>query len=261
MTLNANTTVRELALEMPQATRIFERLKIDYCCGGARPLGAACADVGLDVTTVIQQLAEAGALAPGDAQTDFQTASLTELIEHIIAKHHVYTKEEMTRLTALMAKVCAAHGARHPELLRASDLFQQLCADLQPHMFKEEMVLFPYIIGLEGAAQRGGGVMRPPFGTVNNPVRMMMSEHDTAGALLRELRAVSDDYRVPEDACLSYRTLYEALAVFEQDLHQHIHLENNLLFPRAVELEHKLGGQDGVSVAPCGGHGHPCAHA
>jgi regulator of cell morphogenesis and NO signaling len=242
MTLNANTTVRELALALPQATRIFERLKIDYCCGGARPLGAACAAAGLDVATVMQQLAEVGTTTQHDAQTDFQTASLTELIEHIVSKHHVYTKEEMKRLTALLAKVSAAHGARHPELLHASELFQQLCADLQPHMFKEEIVLFPYIKGLEEAAERGGGLMRPPFGTVNNPVRMMMYEHDTAGALLRELRAATSDYRMPEDACLSYRTLYEALTDFEQDLHQHIHLENNILFPSAVALENRLVG-------------------
>jgi regulator of cell morphogenesis and NO signaling len=109
-------------------------------------------------------------------------------------------------------------------------------------MFKEEMMLFPYIKSLAAAAQRGVVPQRPPFGTVNNPVRMMMLEHDTAGAILRELRAVSQDYRVPEDACLSYRTLYEALTVFEQDLHQHIHLENNILFPRAVELERRLAG-------------------
>jgi regulator of cell morphogenesis and NO signaling len=242
MTLNTDTTVRELALEMPQATRVFERLKIDYCCGGARPLGVACADAGLDVNTVMQQLAEAGAVTQSDAQTTIQTESLTELIAHIIAKHHVYTKEEMVRLTALLAKVCAAHGEPHPELLRVSELFQHLCADLQPHMLKEEMVLFPYIKGLEEAARRGGEFMRPPFGTINNPVRMMMYEHDAAGALLRELRALSNDYLVPEDACLSYRTLYEALTALEQDLHQHIHLENNVLFPRAVELENKLAG-------------------
>ena len=241
MTLNANTTVRELALEMPAATRVFERLKIDYCCGGSQTLDAACADAGLDIAAVMQQLKAADESACGGSP-ESQFATLTELIEHILAKHHVYTKEEMARLTALLAKVCAAHGARHPEVLRASELFRQLCADLQPHIFKEEMVLFPYIRGLEQAARRGAAPMRPPFGTINNPVRMMMFEHDTAGALLRELRAATSDYRVPEDACLSYRTLYQALEAFEQDLHQHIHLENNLLFPRAVELENTVSG-------------------
>ncbi len=241
MTLNANTTVRELALAMPQATRVFERLRIDYCCGGLKSLDAACAAAGLDVAGVLAQLDAANAAAQrADAPREF--ATLAELIDYILAKHHVYTKEEMQRLTVLLAKVVMAHGARHPELARVGELFRQLCADLQPHMFKEEIVLFPYVKALEAAAARGGAPMRPPFGTVNNPVRMMMYEHETAGALLRALREAADDYRLPEDACTSYRTLYGALADFEQDLHQHIHLENNLLFPRAVELESKLAG-------------------
>jgi regulator of cell morphogenesis and NO signaling len=237
MTLNANTTVRELALELPQATRIFERLKIDYCCGGARPLSAACAAAGVEVETVLKQLAEANVDAPQGAPAELQFTSLTEMTEHILERHHVYTKREMARLTTLLAQVLAAHGARHPELARVNALWQHLCADLQPHMFKEEMVLFPYIQSLERAAQAGGTFPRPPFGTVANPVRMMISEHDTAGELLRDLRAATQDYRVPADACLSFQTLYHALEAFEQDLHQHIHLENNLLFPRALQLE------------------------
>src|SRR5205085_166404 len=239
MTLNADTTVRELTLEMPQATRVFERLKIDYCCGGARPLSAACADAGLDVETVLRQLAETQACMPQDAQNDLQSSSLTELLGHILTRHHVYTKTEMARLTTLSAKVLAAHGERHPELLQVNALWQRLCADLQPHMFKEEIVLFPYIEGLEQAVQTGGTCARPPFGTVGNPVRIMRYEHDTAGALLRDLRAVTRDYCVPADACLSFKTLYEAFEAFEQDLHQHIHLENNLLFPRALAIEER----------------------
>src|ERR1041384_4188841 len=237
MMLNANTTVRELALEMPQATRVFERLKIDDCCGGSRPLSAACAAAGVEVEAVLKQLAEANVDAPQGAPAELQFTSLTEMTEHILKRHHVYTKTEMARLTTLMAKVLMAHGERHPELARASALWQHLCADLQPHMFKEEMVLFPYIQSLEQTMQTGGTPARPPFGTVANPVRMMISEHDTAGELLRDLRAATQDYRVPADACLSFQTLYQALEAFEQDLHQHIHLENNLLFPRALKLE------------------------
>ncbi|HYX42630.1 MAG TPA: iron-sulfur cluster repair di-iron protein [Pyrinomonadaceae bacterium] len=237
MTLNANTTVRELALTRPEATRIFERLQIDYCCGGHRTLDTACADAGLEIATVMQQLAAVETNRQGAARTVDQFATLTELIEHITTKHHTYTKTEMERLTALLTKVCAAHSARHLELLQASAIFQHLCADLQPHMLKEELVLFPYITRLEAAVARGDAPLRPPFGTVNNPVRMMMYEHDTAGALLRKLRATTNNYAAPADACLSYQTLYGALADFAQDLHQHIHLENNLLFPRAIELE------------------------
>ena len=238
MTHNTTTTVRELAVCEPTATRVFEKLKIDYCCGGGKTLDAACAVAGVRTEDVWQLLEEArqSQAVSGNA-IDFQTASLTELVGYILNKHHVFTKEEMARLDALTEKVCSVHGQNHPELLRVKSLFQSLCADLKPHMFKEEQVLFPYIIRLEEAVKSNRPLMPPPFGTVQNPVRMMMFEHDTAGELLRELREATSNYTTPEDACISYRTLYEALAAFEQDLHQHIHLENNILFPRAVEME------------------------
>jgi regulator of cell morphogenesis and NO signaling len=238
MTLDTSTTVRELAVREPVATRIFEKLKIDYCCGGGKTLEAACAVAGVRAEDVLQLLAEARqSQAASDEQMDFRTSSLTELVGHILDKHHVFTKEEMERLDALTEKVCSAHGQNHPELLRVRTLFQTLCEDLKPHMFKEEQVLFPYVIRLEAAASRKQTMMPPPFGTVRNPVRMMMFEHDTAGELLRELREATSNYAVPQDACISYRTLYQALEAFEQDLHQHIHLENNILFPSAVEME------------------------
>jgi regulator of cell morphogenesis and NO signaling len=159
---------------------------------------------------------------------------LAEIIRHTLDTHHVYTREEMERITSLLAKVASKHGENHPELFDLGALFRSLCEDPAPHLLKEEQVLSPYILRLEAAALSG----RPaPFGSVDNPVRRMMSEHDTAGDLLRELRAAARDFRLPADACVSFRALYEALESFEQDLHQHIHLENNLLFPRAVELE------------------------
>jgi regulator of cell morphogenesis and NO signaling len=242
MTFNeSTTTVRELAVCEPGATRIFEKLKIDYCCGGNKTLEDACTAAGVQTEDVWQLLEKARqSQAMSGEATDFQTASLAELIKHILDKHHVFTKEEMTRLDALVDKVCSVHGQNHPELLRVKTLFQSLCEDLKPHMFKEEQVLFPYIIRLEEAVSRKQTPMHPPFGTVRNPVRMMMLEHDTAGDLLRELREVSSGYRAPADACISYRTLYQALEALEQDLHQHIHLENNILFPRAVEMENAV---------------------
>ena len=238
MTLNTSTTVRELAVTEPGATRVFEKLKIDYCCGGGKTLAEACEVVGLKTEDVWQLLAEAGkAQATSDEPLDFQTASLTGLVGYILEKHHVFTKEEMERLSELLEKVCSVHGQNHPELLHVKSLFQRLCDDLNPHMFKEEQVLFPYIIRLEEAASRQQVPLRPPFVTVRNPVRMMMLEHDTVGELLRELREATSNYVTPQDACISYKTLYQALEVFEQDLHQHIHVENNILFPRAVEME------------------------
>jgi regulator of cell morphogenesis and NO signaling len=239
MTISSTMKVRDVVLELPQATRVFEKLNIDYCCGGDTPLGEACATAGVEVANLERMLAEAGR-APENGSLDFAKATLTELIGHILDKHHVYTKDEMARLEPLIDKVIAAHGENHPELRSLGELFQQLCEDLKPHMFKEEQILFPYILEMERASLQHGPAPFAPFGTVNNPVRMMMMEHETVGDLLRELRAVSSNYAVPADGCISYQTLYQALEAFESDLHQHIHLENNILFPRAIELEGSL---------------------
>lgn len=236
--INSETTVREVALELPQSTRVFETLKIDYCCGGNQPLAQACATAGVDVDNVMEMLAD---MTESTSQVlDFQKFSLTELIAYILNTHHVFTKSEMDRLQLLADKVLAAHGGNHPELVHLDELLTRLCADLKPHMFKEEQILFPYILAMVEAAGHKRAVPFAPFGTVNNPIRMMMREHDTAGEILRELRAVTFDYRVPTDACVSYQTLYQRLEDFEKDLHQHIHLENNILFPRALALETAL---------------------
>jgi regulator of cell morphogenesis and NO signaling len=240
MNLDLNKTVREVVVEMPQATRVFEKLQIDYCCGGHTRVAEACAGAGVELTQLEQMLQEAPAPSTANELIDFQHSPLTKLIDHILNKHHGFTKAEISRLDTLLARVVAAHADRHPELLRVQKLFLQLCADLTPHMFREEVVLFPYIVELENAQTQNRPTPFAPFGTVNNPVRMMMMEHDTAGDVLRELRKITGAYSVPSDACISYRTLYQALAEFELDLHQHIHLENNILFPRAVEMEEAL---------------------
>ena len=239
--INSETTVREVALQVPASTRVFERLKIDYCCGGNQPLAQACASAGVDVDTVMEMLTEVTESKPEDTP-DLHNITLPRLINHILDTHHVFTKSEIDRLEALTAKVISAHGENHPELIRLGELFNQLCDDLKPHMFKEEQILFPYVLAMTSAADRSQRAPFAPFGTVNNPVRMMMTEHDTAGQILRELRALTSDYKVPPDACISYQTLYEALENFEKDLHQHIHLENNVLFPKAIDLENALNG-------------------
>lgn len=143
----------------------------------------------------------------------------------------------MARLDPLFGKVVSVHGQNHPELLRANELFRSLSADLMTHLFKEEQILFPHIRNLDRAAVPKLPAPFAPFETVNNPVRMMMKEHDVAGGFLRELRKVTNDYALPSDVCISFQTFYQALEGLEADLHQHIHLENNILFPRAIELE------------------------
>ena len=168
---------------------------------------------------------------------DWNAAPLSDLVAYIVTKHHGFTRDELTRLSDLLVKVCSVHGESHPELRRLHTIFQELKHELTSHMFKEEQLLFPYIENLETAVGRGEPAPTAVFGTVRNPVRMMMQEHDDAGQALRGLREVSSNYQVPADGCISFRTLYQALEEFEKDLHQHIHLENNILFPRAAELE------------------------
>lgn len=239
--INPETTVKEVATNLPESTRLFEKLKIDYCCGGNKPLGEACVSAGVDVDNVMEMLAQVTQHNPEDE--DFLNLLLPQLITHIIDTHHVFTKSEMDRLQLLADKVLAAHGGNHPELVQLVELLTRLCADLKPHMFKEEQILFPYIVALSAAAGRQQSAPYAPFGTVNNPIRMMMREHDTAGEILRELRMLTSDYTVPADACISYQTLYQALENFEKDLHQHIHLENNILFPKALNVENRLSNQ------------------
>ena len=146
----------------------------------------------------------------------------------------------MVRLDSLTEKVIWAHGENHPELNEIGLLFRQMCADLAPHMFKEEQILFPYILALVAADTGNKPAPLAPFGTINNPVQMMSFEHDQAGEMLRTLRKLTSDYTPPADGCMSYKTLYEGFETFERDLHQHIHLENNILFPKAIELEDQL---------------------
>jgi regulator of cell morphogenesis and NO signaling len=235
MNVSGSKTVRDLAVEIPNATRVFEKFGIDYCCGGKRSLDEACSAAKLPVEEVLKALETSAAFAA--AESALPSGSLAELIDHIVKTHHKFTREEIVRLKALLEKVCSVHGKKHPELLAISEMFLGLAQELTLHMMKEENVLFPYIIRMERAVVQNDPVLPAPFGTVQNPVRMMMQEHDGAGDALRQMRTASRDFRAPDDACTSYQTLYQALPAFEADLHQHIHLENNILFPRAIEME------------------------
>jgi regulator of cell morphogenesis and NO signaling len=237
MTLTAEKTVRELAVENPAATRVFERLHIDYCCGGNRTLADACRAAGAPLDRVLTALDEAAAAPEPAVNRDWQTEPLADLVAHIRDTHHVYTREAFARIPLLLDKVCSVHGGNHPELHGIRTTFAALVQELTTHMMKEEMVLFPYIVRMEEAVLADEPVLPPPFGTVRNPVAMMMREHDAAGDELREIREASNGYTAPPDGCITYQTVYRAMAEFEADLHQHIHLENNILFPRALNME------------------------
>jgi len=229
-------TVREIALNQPTSIRVFERFGIDYCCGGRKPLAVACKEQDVEIDAVLSALAVA-ASEPRPEETDWSKASLADLAGHILSQHHEYLKTELPRLETLARKVVAAHGPNHPELAAVQSALQTLSSELTQHMGKEEMILFPYIAQLESALAHGGARPHSCFGTVANPIAMMTREHDDAGELLAQIRELSGNYTVPQDACPTYHAYFDGLSAMEQDLHQHIHLENNILFPRAVAME------------------------
>jgi len=243
-------TVGDLAVEMPLSIRVFEAWKIDYCCGGRTPLPDAVAAAGKSVDEFVAAL-DVLADVPDNTARDWSLDTLTTMAAGIVSSYHAYTREELQTLEPLAQKVLGVHGDRRLEL---TDVLSLLCAlrdDMLPHMLKEEQILFPYVTQLEA-----GNVQTPFFGTVKNPIRKMMAEHDRVGELLASLRSVTDDYTPPESACFSYRELYRRLSEFEQRTHEHIHLENNLYFPRAVALEDRAG-QPAAFADACGSS---CAH-
>jgi len=226
-------TIAELAIANPNAIPALERLGIDYCCGGATTVAEACRRAGVRP----EQLLELVGSAERPSVRAWNKEPLKELLGFILETHHVYTREAIASLRPLASKVSGRHGEAHPETRSVEGYVQGLADDLTPHLQKEEQVLFPYIAALEEAAQLGTEPPPSCFGSVRNPIRMMMAEHDAAGDLLRELRGVTAGYALPADACTSFQALYAGLVKLEEDLHRHIHLENNILFPRALRLE------------------------
>ena len=238
MPINATKKVGELAVEVPRAIPLFEGLGIDYCCGGNRSLEEACLAAGVKTEQVINTLEEAiTAAALGESAKDWNVEPLTELTSHIVNRHHSYVRTELARLGSLLEKVCSAHGQNHSELFTVQEFFNGLSQEMTMHMYKEENILFPYIDQMEAAANGRRPRPYPPFGTVRNPIQMMETEHESAAEALRGMRKASDNFSVPADGCTSFQALYKGLIDFEKDLHLHIHLENNILFPRASAME------------------------
>ena len=228
--LSPDVTVADLAVRYPAAIPVLERLGIDYCCGGNRPLRAAVAEKGLDWTSVEAQIEPA-------LRTDDATAgvgdSLSTLTAFIVDHYHAKLRDDLPRLTTMGQKVINAHSERHPELRDVATVLGELRAELESHMLKEERILFPFIEDLD----LGAGTRHPMLGHIASPIAVMEHEHERAGSALAQLRALTSSYAVPSDGCATYRAYYEGLASLERDLHEHIHLENNILFPRAQALE------------------------
>jgi len=232
--LNNETPVGEWVTNHPELIPWLEAHQVDYCCGGTQPLKDACGAAGVDPKEVVNELTRLQESEPPDRDSGSQEYSnLTELCAHIEDTHHAYLRETLPQLEELVMKVRDAHSGSHPELAKVEISFRKLCAELIPHLLKEEQILFPAIRRLEKAEQP----LEFSFGAVRNPICAMEHEHYQAGESLKKLRELTEGYQVPEDACPSYRALYEGLENLEADLHQHIHKENNILFPRAAELE------------------------
>jgi regulator of cell morphogenesis and NO signaling len=218
-------TIGDLVAERPARARVLERLGIDYCCHGQRTLRDAVTSAGLHPGDVAAELDA----VVDDAGAEIDRLEPVALIDHILATHHAYLHEELPLLVALADKVRDVHGGRHPELASVAALVEEIRTDLDPHLAKEEQILFPAI------RSWADGQRDFPFGTLSNPVRMMMLEHDRAGELLEQLRTVTADYTAPADGCASYQMLYARLEHLEADTHRHVHLENNVLFPAVTE--------------------------
>jgi regulator of cell morphogenesis and NO signaling len=228
MTITESTLIADIAADVPSSVRVFQRYSVDFCCGGKRPLAVACEEQGLSFSDIRREI-ELVAAAPAAAQHDWNTASLHDLTDHIVTAYHQPLREEMPRLGAMAARVARVHGQKAPRLLdRIEAIVGELSADLSEHMRKEEIVLFPAIRSIEN-----GGTSAMPL---DRPIHVMELEHDRAGELLAELRVLTAGYVPPDWACATARALYQGLADLEASMHLHVHLENNVLFPRAIAL-------------------------
>jgi regulator of cell morphogenesis and NO signaling len=239
MNFNSETKVKDIAISNPAARQVLEDAGLDYCCGGGKSLHDACLHADVTTEEILERLRENGTNMRFD-ELNWTAAPLADLTLHIREKHHRYVREAITRVGNLLNKVKAKHEENHPEISEIQRLFTEVGKEMIMHMQKEEQILFPYIDALEKARKVNGTLEPPFFQTVRNPIHAMMKEHDAAGELVRQIRQASCEYVPPGDACTSYGALYQDLREFEADLHQHVHLENNILFPRAVEMENAV---------------------
>lgn len=228
MKLEATKTVAEIAVEMPRSIPYFEERGIDYCCGGKKSLQEACSKAGLPVEEAVAAL-EKIAQKEGGTETT-QWSSLDQLIQHLLDTHHAFTREQLALVSKLGSKVQMVHGNHYPELAAINRLFGEMAEELLHYLLKEEQVAFSVLRSLEG---KGEGVPFPYEMFRNGPQQVLLGDHEATGEQLRDLRRLTKDYTAPPDACVTFRAFYQGMAELEADLHQHIHLENNVLFPLA----------------------------
>ena len=238
MNINENKTVAEVVSENIKASNVFKKHGIDFCCGGGISIEKACAKNGVDYATLEKELIAVDETP--NRTHDYNSWELDFLIDHIVNIHHAYVEESLPIILQYSNKVATVHGHHYTEVIEINNLFTEAANELAGHMKKEELILFPFMKQLIVANREGTPAPQPPFGTVNNPINMMEAEHEHVGEIFKTIAKLTNNYTPPEDACNTFRALYASLDEFEQDLHQHIHLENNILHPKVIAIENKL---------------------
>jgi len=236
MTATLDQTIREIVATDFRTAAVFQRHGLDFCCNGCRTVEQGCREAGADPAALLRDL-DAVIAVPSAGLPDYASWDARTLADHIVDTHHAYVREAIPVLLRHTRKVADVHGDRHPELPHIARLFERIAAEMHDHMAKEERILFPYIAALASADDEAPSA---PFGTVQNPIRMMEAEHRFVGDALAEIRQLTDNYTLPQGACTTYRVCFQELEAFERDLHVHVHLENNVLFPKAAALEGAL---------------------
>ena len=236
---NSQKEIGQYVADDFRTAAIFSNYKIDFCCNGNRTVAEACDKNGIDSNVLLDELNDI-LNSKTDETIDYKSWPIDLLAEYIEKKHHRYVEEKIPVLRQFLDKLCRVHGERHPELLKISELFTASVGELASHMKKEELILFPFVKRMLKAKLGNEAIQSPQFGTVENPIAMMMEEHDNEGQRFRDIAQLTDNYTPPADACNTYKVTYAMLDEFEKDLHLHIHLENNILFPKAIKLEQQF---------------------
>ena len=238
MTISPDSIVGEVVKYNFKTAPLFQANNIDYCCNGNKAISDACLEAGIDTDQFIQQIEKVVTQKDQDIDS-LHNLGLGELCNYIVKRHHAYVKNSIPVLKKNLEKVCQVHGELHPELFEIKDLFNGCAGDFTKHMMKEEIVLFPYIGRLETSKKTNSPSPKSPFGSVSNPIRNMVADHQNEDERLKEIARLSDNYQPPDEACTTYEVTYKLLRDFEDDFHRHIHLENNILFPKAIDLENQ----------------------
>ena len=236
MTDQMTKSLAQIVNDNHKAASVFEKYDLDFCCKGKRSLQEACIEKSLPVEKLLAELQAVSNSC--EVPVDFRKMTLTQLADYIVSRHHAYVKTEMPQIFAYLQRVATKHGDRHPEMRKVFELFSAIKNEMEEHMDKEELILFPRIEAAEeGALEKRTANMNVLY--VKGPIQVMEAEHEQAGQLMGEIRQLTSNYTPPADACTTYRLSFAALQAFETDLHQHVHLENNILFPKAIELFQK----------------------